>query len=140
MPNTIWQRKMATRNKIMHCASEPKQQDPQSNPDGTDRPAQSGLRTIVRLQGSNDKGNNGGDQGSDWPSPDAVPQHGPGDGEIISNAPQNERPSPALCVPAPLRDHALDEAQPLLQFLLGGVVLHGSSPLRKLEFPRIPSA
>src|SRR2546430_65713 len=75
---------------------------------------------------------------SDQPSPHAVTPRGPGDCEIVNNAPQNERPSPALCVPAALGDHALDEAQPVLQFLLGGVVLHASSPLTKLELPQVP--
>src|ERR1017187_1241626 len=93
---------------------------------------------IAGLRGSNDNGDNDRDQDSDRPSPHAVTPRGPGDGEIVNNTPQNERPSPALCVPASLGDHALDEAQPILQFLLGGVVLHGSSPLTKLELPHIP--
>src|SRR5260370_19302871 len=117
---------------------EQKHRNSQSNPDRTDGPAQRGLRMIASLQGSNDNGNNDRDQDSGRPSPHAVTPRGPGHSDVVSNAPQNERPSPAPCVPAPLRDHPLDKPQPLLQFLLAGVVLHGSSPLRKLELPHIP--
>src|SRR5260370_30195144 len=49
-----------------------KHRNSQSNPDGTDCPAQGGPRMIAGFQGSNDNGNNDSEQDSDRPNPHPV--------------------------------------------------------------------
>src|ERR1700690_3392947 len=72
---------------------EQRHRNSQSDPDRTDCPAQGGLRMFASPQGRNPNGNNQADEDTDRPSPRTPIPSGPGDGEIVHDAPQNERPA-----------------------------------------------